>query len=272
MHGQTRYSSVLTLSYWRPSPPFPQEKARTDSDRDVNLPSCHPDHSLISHQVSRDLLLIFSNRHGQEPRAKASHAQYQNMAFRPKTYSHSAPRKPRLQPIFSESRLVVKRPEAEETCRQQAGARSQSVPWEGPRQARPPAIAVCRVPHCPLLQADAAPLGLVRLSKPSVPTAMAGDAGTVGLAVVWDTLSGRRPLSRGAAVCAPHHTARLFGTAIPPQAVPDETGGRVLERLSDVGPRRRCTACAVRAARRVGWERRAGPCAPPSRRVWGASQ
>jgi hypothetical protein len=58
---------------------------------------------------------------------------------------------------------------------------------------------------------------------------------------------------------------------VPPQAWNDEPAGRGRARLYDCGPLRLCTAGAVQAAARWGWERRDGPCAPPSRRVWGAS-
>jgi hypothetical protein len=56
---------------------------------------------------------------------------------------------------------------------------------------------------------------------------------------------------------------------VPPQAVPDAPAGRGLARLDAVGPMRRCTAGAVRAAPRLGLARCAGHVAPTSRRVWG---
>jgi hypothetical protein len=123
----------------------------------------------------------------------------------------------------------------------------------------------------PLLTASADPLGLVSLIKHSVPTAMEVDAGTVVLAWVCDTRSGRSPLSRLDACCAQPATARLAGQAVPPQAWHDETAGRGRDRLSDLGPLRLCTAGAVRAAMRCGVARRSGPCETTSRRVWGAS-
>ena len=63
-------------------------------------------------------------------------------------------------------------------------------------QALAPASDVYPVQHLPIIKAYADQLGLVSLSKHYVPTAMEVDAGTVVLALVVDTLSGRSPLSR----------------------------------------------------------------------------
>jgi len=54
--------------------------------------------------------------------------------------------------------------------------------------------------------------------------------------------------------------------------VHDDTAGRVLARLSACGPMRLFTAGAVRAATRLGWERRYGHFDTTSRSVWGAYQ
>jgi Domain of unknown function (DUF4277) len=63
-------------------------------------------------------------------------------------------------------------------------------------QALPPTIEVYPVHPLPMLKADADHLGLVSLINHYVPTAMQVDAGTVVLALVLDTLSGRSPLYR----------------------------------------------------------------------------
>jgi len=63
-----------------------------------------------------------------------------------------------------------------------------------------------------------------------------------------------------------------LGKALPPQAFTDATGGRVRDRRYDFGPRRLCTACAVRAAMRCGVERRSVHFATTSRSVWGEDQ
>jgi transposase len=108
----------------------------------------------------------------------------------------------------------------------------------------------------PILKAYADHLGLVSLSKHYVPTAMEVEAGTVVLALGLDTLRGRSPLDRLAECFAQHDTALLLGKTVPPQALHDDTAGRVLDRLYDFGTMRLFTACAVRAATRLGWERR----------------
>jgi hypothetical protein len=98
------------------------------------------------------------------------------------------------------------------------------------------------------------------------------DAGTVVRAWVLDTLSGRSPLYRLEECCAPQDTALLFGTVVPPQTWNDDTAGRVLDRRYAFGTLRLFTACAVRAATRLGVERRSGHCETTSRQGWGESQ
>ena len=139
-------------------------------------------------------------------------------------------------------------------------------------QALSPAIEVYPVHHLPILKAYADQLGLVSLINHYVPTAMEVDAGTVVLALVLDTLSGRSPLYRLEAFFAPQDPALLFGKAVPPQALNDDTVGRGLDRLYDFGPMRLFTACAVRAATRFGLERRYVHFATTSRSVWGDYQ
>jgi hypothetical protein len=139
-------------------------------------------------------------------------------------------------------------------------------------QALPPAIEVYPVHHLPILKAYADQLGLVSLINHYVPTEMAVDAGTVVLALVLDTLSGRSPLYRLEEFFAQQDTALLFGKAVPPQALHDDTAGRVLDRLYDFGTMRLFTACAVRAATRFGLERRYVHFDTTSRSVWGDYQ
>jgi hypothetical protein len=74
-------------------------------------------------------------------------------------------------------------------------------------------------------------LGLVSLINHYVPTEMGVDAGTVVLAMVLDTLSGRSPLYRLEEFFAQQDTELLLGKAVLPQALNDDTAGRVLDRL-----------------------------------------
>lgn len=139
-------------------------------------------------------------------------------------------------------------------------------------QALSPTIEVYPVHHLPILKAYADQLGLVSLINHYVPTEMEVDAGTVVLALVLDTLSGRSPLYRLEEFFAQQDTALLLGKALPPQALNDDTVGRVLDRLYDFGTIRLFTACAVRAAMRFGLERRYVHFDTTSRSVWGEYQ
>src|SRR6266568_2054112 len=139
-------------------------------------------------------------------------------------------------------------------------------------QALCPAIEVYPVHHLPIIKAYADQLGLVSLINHYVPTEMEVDAGTVVLALVLDTLSGRSPLYRLEEFFAQQDTALLLGKPVPPHALNDDTVGRVLDRLYDFGTMRLFTACAVRAATRFGLERRYVHFDTTSRNVWGAYQ
>src|SRR5215831_19109168 len=139
-------------------------------------------------------------------------------------------------------------------------------------QVLSPAIEVYPVHHLPIIKAYADQLGLVSLINHYVPTAMEVDAGTVGLALVLDTLSGRSPLYRLEEFFAQQDTELLLGKTVPPQALNDDTAGRVLDRLYDFGTMRLFTACAVHAATRFGLERRYVHFDTTSRSVWGEYQ
>jgi transposase len=136
----------------------------------------------------------------------------------------------------------------------------------------PPAIEVYPVHHLPMIKADADHLGLVGLINHDVPTEMDVDAGTVVLGLVLETLSGRSPLYRLEEFFVHQDTERLLGTALPAHAFNDDTVGRVLDRLYDMGTMKRFTACAVRAVTRFGLERRSVHLDTTSRSVWGEDQ
>jgi transposase len=137
---------------------------------------------------------------------------------------------------------------------------------------RPPEIEVYPVHHLPIIKAYADQLGLVELINHYVPTAMDVDAGTVVLGLVLDTLSGRSPLYRLEEFFAHQDTELLLGKALPPHAFTDDTVGRVLDRLYDMGTMKLFTACAVRAVTRFGVERRYVHFDTTSRSVWGDYQ
>jgi transposase len=135
-----------------------------------------------------------------------------------------------------------------------------------------PAIEVYPVHHLPIIKAYADQLGLVKLINHYVPTEMDVDAGTVVLALVLDTLSGRSPLYRLEEFFASQDTELLLGKAVPPHALNDDTVGRVLDRLYDLGTMKLFTACAVRAVTRFGLERRYVHFDTTSQSVWGEYQ
>lgn len=136
----------------------------------------------------------------------------------------------------------------------------------------PPEIEVYPVHHLPIIKAYADQLGLVGLINYYVPTEMDVDAGTVVLGLVLDTLSGRSPLYRLEEFFAHQDTELLLGKALPPHAFTDDTVGRVLDRLYDMGTMKLFTACAVRAVTRFGLERRHVHFDTTSRSVWGEYQ
>ena len=85
---------------------------------------------------------------------------------------------------------------------------------------------------------------------------MAVDPGTLVLGMILDTLSGRSPLYRLEEFFAHHDTALLLGKAVAPEVFQDDPVGRVLDRLYDTGTMKVFTACAVRADRVCGFDKR----------------
>src|SRR5215831_9757379 len=136
----------------------------------------------------------------------------------------------------------------------------------------PPGMEVYPVQHLPIVKAYADKLGLVGIINHFVPTEMEVDAGTIVLGLVLDTLSGRRPLYLLEEFFAHQDTELLLGKAVPPHAFTDDTVGRVLDRLYDMGTMKLFTACAVQAAAKFGLERRYVHFDTTSRSVWGEYQ
>jgi hypothetical protein len=134
-----------------------------------------------------------------------------------------------------------------------------------------PTIEAYQVQHLPIVKAYADKIGLVEAINQVVPTEMAVDPGTIVLGMILDTLSGRSPLYRLAEVLTHQDTALLLGKAVAPEAFQDDTVGRVLDRLYDTGTMQVCTACAVRADRVFGVDKRSGHCATTSITVSGDS-
>src|SRR6516225_7052875 len=119
-----------------------------------------------------------------------------------------------------------------------------------------PPIEVYQVQHLPIVKAYADKIGLVETINQLVPTEMAIDPGTIVLGMILDTLSGRSPPYRLEEFFTHQDTALLLGQAIAPEAFQDDTVGRVLERLYATGTMKVFTACAVRADRVFGFDKR----------------
>ena len=119
-----------------------------------------------------------------------------------------------------------------------------------------PTIEAYQVQHLPIVKAYADKIGLVEVINQLVPTEMAIDPGTIVLGMILDTLSGRRPLYRLEEFFTHQDMALLLGKAVPPEAFQDDTVGRILERLYATGTMKVFTACAVRADRVFGFDKR----------------
>jgi transposase len=119
-----------------------------------------------------------------------------------------------------------------------------------------PPIEAYQVQHLPIVKAYADKIGLVEAINEVVPTEMAVDPGTIVLGMILDTLSGRSPLYRLEEFFTHQDTALLLGKAVAPEAFQDDTVGRVLDRLYDTGTMKVFTACAVRADRVCGFDKR----------------
>jgi len=119
-----------------------------------------------------------------------------------------------------------------------------------------PTIDVYQVQHLPIVKAYADKIGLVEAINRLMPTEMAIDPGTIVLGMILDTLSGRSPLYRLEEFFTQQDTALLLGKAIAPGAFQDDTVGRVLDRLYAIGTMKVFTACAVRADRIFGFDKR----------------
>jgi Domain of unknown function (DUF4277) len=134
-----------------------------------------------------------------------------------------------------------------------------------------PPIEASQVQHLPIVKAYADKIGLVEALHAVVPTERGVDPGTLVLGMSLATFSGRSPLYRLDEFFTPQDPALLLGKAVTPAALNDDTVGRVLARLYDVGTRKIFTACAVRAAQVYGLAKRYVPFATTSISVSGES-
>jgi Domain of unknown function (DUF4277) len=132
-----------------------------------------------------------------------------------------------------------------------------------------PPIEAYQVHPLPMVQAYADKIGLVEALNAVGPTAMGVDLGPMVLGMSRDTCSGRSPLYRVEEFLTHQDTALVLGKAVAPEACNDDTVGRVLERLYDVGTMKIFTACAVRADQLYGLDQRSVHFDTPSISVYG---
>jgi transposase len=121
------------------------------------------------------------------------------------------------------------------------------------------------------VKAYADKMGLVEAMNEVVPTERAIDPGTIVLGMLLDTLRGRSPLYRLEEFFTHQDTALLLGKAVAPEALQDATAGRGLDRLSAPGTMKVFTACAVRADRVFGFDKRSVHFDTTSLTVYGES-
>src|SRR4030095_11009458 len=119
-----------------------------------------------------------------------------------------------------------------------------------------PLIEAYHVQHLPIVKAYADKIGLVEAINQVVPTEMAIDPGTIVLGMILDTLSGRSPLYRLEEFFTHQDTELLLGKTVAPEAFHDDTVGRVLDRLYEIGTMKLFTACAVRVDQVLGLDKR----------------
>jgi transposase len=131
-----------------------------------------------------------------------------------------------------------------------------AFPLESDMSLIPSTIEAYQVQHLPIVKAYADKIGLVAMLHQLVPTEMAVAPGTIVLSMILDTLSGRSPLYRLEEFFAHQDTALLLGKAVAPEALNDDTVGRVLDRLYESGTMKLFTACAVRAEQVFGLDKR----------------
>lgn len=90
-----------------------------------------------------------------------------------------------------------------------------------------PTIEAYPVHPLPIVQAYADKIGVVEAMHQWMPTEMAIDPGTIVLGMLLDTVSGRSPLYRRQECFTHQDTALLLGQAVAPEALQDDTVGRV---------------------------------------------
>ena len=111
-------------------------------------------------------------------------------------------------------------------------------------------ISAAQVNHLPIVAHYASRLGLVEIVNRLVPTEMAVKPGVIVLGRVLDTLSGRSPLYHLEQAFEDCDRELLFGEALAASDFNDDTVGRVLDRLYEVGTQKIFSCVSVSAMQR----------------------
>ena len=113
-------------------------------------------------------------------------------------------------------------------------------------------IEAQQVDHLLIMKSFAGDLELVATVNRLAPTEMEVKPGTIVLGLVLETLSGRSPLYRLVEFFEGRDTAVLLGERVPASAFNDDTVGRVLDLLFEVGTQRIFSEVAMKAPQRHG--------------------
>ncbi len=130
-------------------------------------------------------------------------------------------------------------------------------------------ISAAPVNHLPIVAHFARRLGLVEIVNRLVPTEMEVKPGVIVLGLVLDTLSGRSPLYHLERAFEDCDRELLFGEALSASDFNDDTVGRVLDRLYEVGTLRIFSGISVCALQRFELPTEHAHFDTTSMRLWG---
>jgi len=111
----------------------------------------------------------------------------------------------------------------------------------------PKDMKISRVDHLPITSAWCRKIGLAQIVNNLAPTQMNVDVGTIVVALVLDTLSGRSPLYRLSEFYEHLDIPLLIGKDLPPEAFNDSNVGRALDRIYEAGTTKIFTQIALEA-------------------------
>jgi len=113
----------------------------------------------------------------------------------------------------------------------------------------PADMTISRVDHLPIISAYCRKMGLVQIVNTLVPTRMNVDVGTIVMALVIDTLSGRNPLYRLPEFFEHVDRALILGQDLAPEALNDSNVGRGLDKIYEAGTSKVFSQVAAQATK-----------------------